>query len=200
MPFPLVLIIMLLITATAYLAFPIYMRLKKNRLPLKKASFYCLINVVIVKILFLFLAFATGATGGGSFLPAIIYYGIGVAILKIKVPPQEKAKILAKCQSLIEEYFKENDFSTSDFKIIKKELDRTINEYSGDFSDTESVSRQILRSASFRILCQDVLAGKSNSEKVLSIFNDTSGWLISNDVLPQEEYDKNLNYLASLDT
>ncbi|MBQ8528492.1 MAG: hypothetical protein IJ459_02015 [Clostridia bacterium] len=196
----LVLLISILITAVAYLAFPVYMRFKRGKLPLKKASFYCLINVVVVKIFFMVLSYAVGATDAGNLLPAFIYYAIGVMILKIKVPPQERENVSVKCKSLLEYYFEEKDFEKYDLKIIKNEVDRTINEYSEDFSDAESVSRHILRKASFRILCQDVLTSQVNSEKTLNIFNDTSGWLISNGLLPQEEYDKNLEYLVSLNT
>jgi hypothetical protein len=77
-----VLLIYAVLTAAAYLAYPIFLRCKRGRLPKKKALLHIIVNVAVIKFLFLVLAYLGGAESGGSFTPAIFYGFIGYHILK----------------------------------------------------------------------------------------------------------------------
>ena len=194
----LILFLELIITIIVYLSYPTIRTIKKGKLPLNKARFYSLINIAIGKFVSLVIAFFLGGEGSFNILTLFIYYCISVRIMRIKVSPEESKKLVDDCLLIINNYFSEEKLHESDKAKITKEINRVINEHAWDSNDPKLESRFILRSASFRILCQDVLNSNVQSEIMLRVFNDTSAELVSANLLTQEDYEKNLEYLSNL--
>ncbi|MGM9683581.1 MAG: hypothetical protein ACI3XQ_08275 [Eubacteriales bacterium] len=91
-----IIILDLLLTVIAYLSFPAIYRLKKGRIPAKKATRMSLINsivcAVVIEALQTFLIFADDPEYRPNFLPAILYFGIAKAILQEKNTEKRKPK------------------------------------------------------------------------------------------------------------
>jgi hypothetical protein len=92
-----ILLVYLVLTAAAYLAYPILLRIIRGRLPKKKALIHVIINVIVVKFLFLVLAYLGDAESGGSFTPAFIYGFIAYKILKERQSDVDSAPEETEC-------------------------------------------------------------------------------------------------------